>query len=305
MYSLDPQKNGEIAGVIQSIVVEEMLHMALVCNIINALGGSPVLNDPGVITPYPGPIPGGIDDGQLIVGLAPLSKELLEKTFMEIEEPENPLAFEVVAGALEPPPPTIGVFYSRIKEKIVALGDGAFPNPPRNQVTGDDFGWEDLIAVTNVATASAAINTIVQQGEGTTTSPMDAQGEIAHYYRFAEVFHGRKLIPNPDAGPTTPPDKQFIYGGDKIELDTTGVYAVPTNPKTTDYPVGSAARRACTTFNYDYTGLLIALHDVFNGRPEDLGETVGKMFSLRGQAMDMMSGTPPVGPSFEWQPVNP
>ena len=40
LYSLDPAKNGVIAKIIQSVVVEEMLHMTLASNVMNALGGS-------------------------------------------------------------------------------------------------------------------------------------------------------------------------------------------------------------------------------------------------------------------------
>lgn len=37
MYSLDRTKNSSIARIIRTVVIEEMLHLALVCNIINAL----------------------------------------------------------------------------------------------------------------------------------------------------------------------------------------------------------------------------------------------------------------------------
>src|SRR6476661_7371680 len=79
LYSLDPAKNGEIADLIQSVVVEEMLHMTLVCNILNALGGTPVLDQPSVIPAYPGPLPGGVED-RLTVDLAPFTISLVENT---------------------------------------------------------------------------------------------------------------------------------------------------------------------------------------------------------------------------------
>jgi len=306
LYSLDPARNGEIADLIQSVVVEEMLHMTLVCNILNALGGTPVLDQPSVIPTYPGPLPGGVED-QLTVGLTPFTIDLVHNVFMVIEEPENPLNFPVLAAIVEPPQ-TIGQFYEAIKEKIGDLGDSYFSSTPRNQV-GPDL-MDEAVIVTSVATAVQAIETIVEQGEGTKASPAEVVGgDFAHYYRFAEVYHGKRLIKNPDCNPATPPDKRYVYGGASIPFDATGVYPVPANPTVSLYPDGSAARRAFDTFNYTYTNLLGTLHLVFNGQPDRLDAAIGLMFSLKQQAKDMMSGIGTngtnVGPSFTYQPVNP
>ncbi len=305
LYSLDPDKNGAIAAIIQSVVVEEMLHMTLACNILNALGGTPVIDAPHFIPKYPGPLPGTVEKG-LIVPLAPFSINLVHKVFMTIEEPEDPLKFPV-AFAAEEQPLTIGMFYKQIADQISQLPQSAFPNPPRNQV-GPEY-MDESIVVVGVDTALQAINTIVEQGEGTTTSPLEIVGDdYAHYYRFAEVFHGKKLIKNPKAGPDTPPDQQYIYGGDPVPFDRTGVYAAPTNPKTAKYPAGSDARQACITFNYTYTSLLKVLHTVFNSQPDQLNDAIKMMMSVKQQTIDMMAGKTTggvsAGPSFEYQPVN-
>src|ERR1700732_4423538 len=84
LYSLDENKNGAIAKIIQSVVLEEMLHMTLVCNILNALEGRPVIDNPKFIPTYPGPLPGGIEAG-LTVGLAPFSIDVVHDAFMAIE----------------------------------------------------------------------------------------------------------------------------------------------------------------------------------------------------------------------------
>jgi hypothetical protein len=306
---LDQSKNGAIVELIQSVVVEEMLHMTLVCNILNALGGAPVLDTASVIPDYPGPLPGGIEN-QLTVGLAPFSLDLVKNVFMEIEEPENPIIFPVVAreAAAVEPPETIGQFYDLIKQQIIALGDEAFCSTPRNQI-GPRM-MHDAVIVTNVQTAVKAITIIVEQGEGTPESPEEGIGhDFAHYYRFAEVVNGRRLIPNPNPPPHPEPKDRYVYGGAPIVLDPTGVYAVPTNPTVDLYPAGSAARRAVTTFNYTYTSLLETLHLMVNGQPERLVATIGLMMSLKQQAKDMMSGATTggqsVGPSFIYQPTNP
>ena len=89
LYSLIPGKNDAVAEIIQSIVVEEMLHLTLAANILNALGGSPVLDTPDFIPDYPGPLPGSVEGG-LVVPLAPCSLYLVSGVFMKIEQPERP-----------------------------------------------------------------------------------------------------------------------------------------------------------------------------------------------------------------------
>lgn len=119
LYSIKFDYNQEAYKIILGVVREEMLHMTIAANVLNAIGGSPVINQPSFIPSYPGPLPMNI--GDLIVGLAPLSKEVLFDGFMKIEEPENPLYFPVKAlfTAEEPPQfATISQFYQAIIEKL-------------------------------------------------------------------------------------------------------------------------------------------------------------------------------------------
>jgi rubrerythrin len=304
LYSLEPGKNAEIRELIGSVVIEEMSHMALACNILNAIGGSPLIDDPAFVPHYPGPLPGGVES-QLTVPLERFSPQLVHDVFMEIEEPEDPLRFQLRGVA--PPERTIGQFYEAIDDRIAALGESIFTGDPARQVTRF-FSSIGLIAVTDVASASRAIATIVEQGEGTTQSPLDPEHELAHYYRFAEIHHGRRLIPNPDAPPDPPPDQRYVYRGSPIPFDPAGVLPVPANPKLGDYAEGSRARYACNAFNYTYTSLLKTLHVTFNGDPGSLDAAIGLMESLKEQAMDLMTialgPAGNAGPSFEYQPVS-
>jgi Ferritin-like len=298
-YSLDASKNRPVIDIIESVVIEEMLHMTLASNVLNALGGAPNIDQPGFIPTYPGPLPGGVDS-ELIVNLAPFSSEQLQ-TFLQIEEPEDPLVLQALVGGDEAV--TIGQFYTAIARSIVALGDGAFVDPPRNQV-GPDL-MDEAIVVTDVASACAAIQRIIVQGEGTTTSPEDADGEPAHYYRFMQIQRGHLLVP---AAGQTPP---WAYTGPAITFDASGVYAIPTNPGVSGYPAGSAAAFANDNFNYTYTALLGSLHALFNGvnNQGQLNRAIGLMMSLKGQAKAMTSGIPNpnvlAGPSFQYQASNP
>ena len=66
-YSLKPGKNNAIRNIIVQVAEEEMRHMSIVANILNAIGGEPRMSDPNFIPKYPGPLPmsigGGIDVG--------------------------------------------------------------------------------------------------------------------------------------------------------------------------------------------------------------------------------------------------
>jgi hypothetical protein len=302
LYSIQSGKNADTARLIKSIVVEEMLHMALACNILNAIGGAPNIDDPCFLPNYPGPLPGGVET-QLTVGLAPLTKQLVHDVFMVIEEPEDPLQFPVVElmAAAPEPPKTIGQFYAGIIEQLTQLSakSNIFTGDPRRQLT-TGFGPLKSIHVHDLATSIEAIQLIVEQGEGTKTSPLAPGHQPAHYYRYAEIFYGKKLIPNPDPTPDAP---KFVYGGDPIALDPAGVWPVVSNPSLHPYPAGSLARNLNDTFNYTYTSLLKSLHLVFNGQPNRLGQTIGLMESMKEQALAMMSQS--AGPSFQYTPVNP
>jgi len=314
LFSLKPDTNTEIAELIGSVVSDEMAHMALAANVLNAIGGSPAVDDPGLLPTYPGPLPGGVDT-DLCVHLEPFSKELVRKTFMVIEHPDKPLDFRTLDAKVVPEE-TIGEFYTRISDTIGKLGESIFTGHPSRQMTAG-FAAVEVIAVTDVASAQAAIEIIIEQGEGTTQSPLDPEGGVgalAHYYRFAEIANGHQLVPNPQAGPDTPPDERYAYDGPEIPFERDGVFALVSDPKAaTTYAEGSLPRNLCDTFNYTYTCLLKALHIAFNGRPDTLPAAIGLMFSLKEQFMEMTQfpvdpsqpDGPFAAPSFEYQPVNP
>lgn len=301
LYSIKPGSNQAISNLIHSIVIEEMLHMGIACNILNAIGGSPVINQPGFIPSYPGPLPGGVETG-LIVPLAGLSLDLVYNVFMEIEEPEDPLNFPQGGAAPEEEPITIGQFYAAIKAQIEQFGDSIFTGNPNNQVPLSQ-NWPDanVPTINSAASAMAAIDLIVEQGEGTSTSPLDLEGDLAHYYRYAEIYYGKTLVPIPD-----PP--YYSYSGAPITLDPDGVQPVVQNPKEADYPVDSPARNQCHTFNSTYTDLLNSLNLTFNGSPGTLNTAIGIMVTLEQQATSLMAvplgNGQNAGPSFEYHPDN-
>jgi Ferritin-like len=306
LYSLKPGANKEIAGIIRSVVLEEMLHMSLACNVLNAVGGQPLIDSPKFIPEYPTHLPGAVQD-KLIVGLQAFSLQLLSDVFMVIEEPEVPLEYPVVpppqemfAASIEAKPPmTIGEFYNAIVDQIRGLGPVIFTGDPKLQLTAT-FNRVPLFPVLDEPSAIKALELIVDQGEGTKTSPIDVDKEPAHYYRYAEICKGYKLIRNPAPLPGTPP---YIYGGAPVPFAPQDVWPALTNPQADSYPPGSAADIGNKAFNRAYTVLLKTLHAVFNGAPDRIATALLNMQALHQQAGYLMSlpfGAGTAGPSFDY-----
>ena len=57
LYSIEPGRNLEAVEVISSVVVEEMLHLTLAANLLNAVGGRPRLDIPQMLPRLSPPAP--------------------------------------------------------------------------------------------------------------------------------------------------------------------------------------------------------------------------------------------------------
>src|SRR5262249_35782539 len=149
---------------------------------LSAVGGTPRLK-PDAVRNYPCELPGGLRPG-VVVSLSGLTPDVVEHVFMEIERPHHD---QSVGGLPDPVSPTIGEFYDAIQK--------AFESLPGEAVTGNrqvtcDFSTVNnlsVTAITSKADALAAIALIKEEGEGTTTSPLDPSegvpdGDFSHYY---------------------------------------------------------------------------------------------------------------------------
>ena len=87
-WSIRDGYNRQVHRLIKTIVRQEMLHMALVANLLNAVGGKPSLTHSTFIPQYPSQLPGGLDSN-LVVSLEKLSPELVKNVFMQIEKPDT------------------------------------------------------------------------------------------------------------------------------------------------------------------------------------------------------------------------
>jgi len=305
LYSIEPGKNLEVVEVISSVVVEEMLHLTLAANLLNAVGGRPRLAIPKMMPGYPRPLPHG--DRSFEVSLLRFGPEAIE-TFLKIEQPS-------LTGA--PPESdnyeTIGQFYDAIRQGFrnlsAALGEAnVFCGDAARQVTDQHFysGGGRIIGVDNLASALVAVEEIVEQGEGAGhTQVWDGDSDVfhperdeaAHYYRFHELKLGRRYRrgDTPRTGPT----------GDPISIDWDSVRPMRTNPRICYHAPGSPIRVAQEKFNQSYYALLQLLEEAFGGAPRTLRSAIGAMYSLKAQAQALMQmptedGLATAGPTFEY-----
>ncbi len=294
-----PPTNKGPKEIIHSIVVEEMLHMTISANILNALGGNPKINKANFVPEYPGHLPMGIG-GSLIVGLEKYSKDVVKNVFMEIEEPEKPIVFKSATMAAVETFKTIGEFYQALQQKIKDLAPEILPGNPAKQVTSRFFSTKELYPILTKQNAIDAIDIIIEQGEGTSISPLDPEGEIAHYYRFEELYKGKKLVKDPSA------PNGFSFTGPDIPFNANDVYPLFPNTKTAMLAAGTEARRRMDAFNASYYSLLAGLHRTFNGEPKHLDDCLGLMYDIKLYAEKLCGMEFPgkagynVGPSFEY-----
>lgn len=89
LYSIHPGSNNEASQILRVVVVEEMLHMTLAANVLNAVGGTPNLSAKGFVPLYPTGLPDGEKDFE--VSLSRFSKSALD-TFLKIERPDHDMA---------------------------------------------------------------------------------------------------------------------------------------------------------------------------------------------------------------------
>lgn len=308
VYSLEPDRNPEVTEVMVSVLVEEMLHMTLVANLMNAVGGRPRLDTLEMLAPYPRWLPHG--DRSFEVPLARFGRESLE-VFLKIEQPATPCAPPESDGYK-----TIGQFYQAIArglgELCTQIGESTvFCGDPARQVTDAFYsGGGRIITIENLATALAALEEIVEQGEGADHLQVwdgdrdvfhPEREQVAHYYRLQQLKLGRRYRcgDTPRSGPT----------GDPILVDWDGVRPMRSNPRTTDHAPGSPIRRAQEEFNRTYCTILHLLERAFDGSPQVLETAIGAMYGLKAQAQTLMQfptedGLATAGPTFEYVPPN-
>jgi hypothetical protein len=298
--------------VIRVVAVEEMLHLTLAANVLNATGGTPDLTRPGFVPSYPAYLPDAEDDFQ--VDLQRFSPEAVE-TFLKIERPGEAPEEEARVRAHDGPSSllaapgddsmrffSIGEFYEEIRRGLEQLhgelGDDLFSGDPQRQIAPEYYysGGGEIIPVTDLASASAALELIAEQGEGLGGKIYDEEGEIAHYYRFEQLKLGRYYQPGDKAGSPSGPE---------LSVDWDAVYPVKTNVILDDLIAAPDLHSAASRFNVHYADFLGLLTRAYMGEPALLIDAVVEMFRLRDEMLSLFRQPMPgpdgltAGPTFE------
>jgi hypothetical protein len=182
--------------VLRGIAIDEMLHIALLANLMSAIGAAPAFGRPN----FPqrcGYFPTSVQLDLLSFGAPDLDH------FLFLERPEGMQRADASDFVATAPPrdpvdehetlprgqeyATVGHLYRGIAEGLRGLASrlgerSLFVGSRRAQATPELFRWPQLIAVTDLESALAAVEKIIEQGEG-------ARGDWdeAHYGRFLSV----------------------------------------------------------------------------------------------------------------------
>ncbi len=210
------------AKLIFSVVVQEMLHVELVCNLSNALGYSPKFKmpqyDPKIgipfIQPDPEMLPENIRDYQ--VRFNPLGAEAL-KLFCAIELPHPK---RIADWENEDRYSSIADLYEALRIGIAALWDSCYVGHENNKRQKDNFkeyhrqkGHGFSIGIDSLDEALNAIEAIVEQGEGADSKHVPAEfrppqyhrssqsdiawykDDLSHYQKFRILLHSYDKLP--------------------------------------------------------------------------------------------------------------
>jgi Ferritin-like len=287
-------------GVISHVATEEMLHLALVHNLLSAIGAAPHLGRPNLPAPAHH-YPAGVN-----LTLVPFGEPAL-RHFIFLERPEG-MELQGAKGIDAPvheavpllaerdivPQPqdfaTVGHLYRSIEHGLEHLAEkfgerNLFVGPPRAQATSAYFHWPELVSVTDLASAQRAIDTILEQGEG-------ARGdwEHAHFGQFVQILDEYRQLTksNPDFQPTRPVLFATVRTCEHDE-------SVPR--------IGDRVTSGCgDLFNVSYEILLQMLERFF----AHTEETDAQLATLADSALALMLGAiKPLGDLLTTLPVGP
>ncbi|MFJ4483932.1 ferritin-like protein [Streptomyces longwoodensis] len=338
LYSLHPGKNSDAWHVIRVVAVEEMLHLTLVANVLNAVGGTPDLTRADFVPDYPTRLPCGPD--YFDVHLRPFSPEALD-TFLKIEKPAQAAteddrfvpvdwaALGVTSDGAAPPPeqlaaleesgtvlglvpgePTqrflsIGEFYEEIIRGINHLEDQArkagktiFTGDPARQVTPEYF-YSGGGDVIEVTGRDSAVAALTLVAE---------QGEGLYggiYDSQDELAHFYRFEQLEKGRYYQKGDDPGEPSGPELNVDWSTVHPVKPDVKLADLEQDPEVLAAAREFNQFYATFLTSINLAYNGQPDLLLKAVWEMFRMRDRMnlliRNPLTGHPGsnAGPTFE------
>lgn len=323
LYTIKEGTNVEASALIRSVLVEEMLHMVMVANIINAITdpktikpGQKLFNVKELIPNYPTPLPGNIvpemppGEPPFEVQLLKFSREALD-VFTTIERPTNPNA--PITAHFD----GIGQFYQAIRWGLKRLNEetpgGIFHGDPARQVGPEHYygSGGKIVKVVTYDDAVKAIEEIVGQGEGidgtiATSEVMFGEDiEYAHYFKFQEINYGRMYSAN-DTNFQMP--VKSVPTGKPFPVSFSTVYNMKPNPRMDDYKNNPELFQKAVDFNKVYVMLLNNINDAVSGAPDSLIKGITVMYDLKYKAIELLNipfeDGMCAGPTFEYVDLN-
>ncbi len=287
--NLDP-----VAKSIRNVVQEEMLHLALACNMLSSIGGKPKIYDTtSKGLHYPTKLPGGVHP-ELTLKLQGLNDDALDD-FLEIELPNEPITIAPYESKFneahqENHSSTIGALYDAINLEFQSLKPKMTPD---NQVSGP-LSW---FIVDDVKKVESAIHWIKEQGEGSIDNSPESTGldHLSHFYRFWEVRKRQKI----EADETG----KFVFKSPLKFPDVLPMAVVPMGGyKKKD--VSKEVWELTNKFDLTYSKMIHTLESSWgDGGQAGLWKAIEMMFDLEKTAIPLMkipipNGEGNYGPSF-------
>lgn len=291
MFSLETQ-NYTTYNLIRSVVMEEMVHMAIACNILSAIGGRPEIKNINPGFPRKG-LPGNAEPDLQAV-LAKLSKNQLEN-YLRVEMPDFLLPEEYRKEEY----PTIGSMYNSILKAIEANADeirNAVKSGGSSNQVGDDIGFTTITYSPGqdpLKDIISGIHEILDQGEGAISRTMHAgiasESEPSHYTRFAEIYYGHRYQQVHPPSKLSRENVASFFSGYEVPFpEVVNVLMVPKDGYESllnKDPDGKKVRKNIQAFDDTYTAIMNALELMWNGPKETewptFGKAVGLMTELR------------------------
>ncbi|MBV8657405.1 MAG: CDGSH iron-sulfur domain-containing protein [Burkholderiales bacterium] len=224
-------------GEVIAVAIDEMLHLALVSNLIAAIGERPHYRR------FNFPISGGLFPADVAVALAPFDAETLDH-FVYLERPlaakeQDAARYEKTSYQRVVPQgrlmsfaedyATVGELYETILESFRALvakhGEAAvLVGDPDTQLSRREFALDGLHPILTLADVERAIHRIVSQGEGSTESVAGS-----HYARFCAIRQEWKTLSDarPDFVPARPAAHNPIMRSQVVSGNRVHVVAEP------------------------------------------------------------------------------
>ncbi len=287
----------KVASSIRNILQEEMLHMSMVCNMLVGIGGEPKIYTTNNRLSFPTKLPGDVHP-ELFLYLEGLN-DCSIRNFMEIELPDKIADLydydtkekveltklcdtvsdntnEASTGHDHKYNSTIGELYDRIDNLFKELQ----PKMDTERQLAGSLAW---FVMADYDSVHKAIEFIKEQGEGSEDVTPESTGidDLAHFYRFWEVYYKKKI---------TEEDGKYYFKDPLPRPETFNIARIPEGGYKKEN-VSPEVWHLIEEFDITYSKLVMLLEDAWaedGGGQASLVKGVEIMFNLEKYAIPLL-----------------